>query len=45
MKKDKKKLAAIKKSIRQKQEIRDHIRNGGNIDDLDKDEYGFKQPI
>ena len=31
--------------IRQKTEIREHIRNGGNIDDLDTQEYGFKQPI
>ena len=41
----KEKLEAIKKHIRQKKEIQEHIDKGGSIDDLDKDEYGFKQPI
>jgi len=39
------KLDVIKKMLRQKQEIRDHIRSGGDIEDLDKEEYGFKQPL
>ena len=41
--KDKKEI--VKKYIRQKEEIREHLRNGGDIDDLDKEEYGFKKPI
>jgi hypothetical protein len=42
---DEEKIKTIKKMIRQKKEIREHIENGGNIEDLDKDEYKFVQPL
>lgn len=42
---EEKKIKAIKKMVRQQKEISEHIRNGGDIDDLDKDEYKFVQPL
>jgi len=40
-----KKIDIIKKMISDKKEIRKHIQNGGNIDDLPTEKYGFKQPL
>lgn len=33
------------KLVRNQKRIKEHLENGGDIDDLDKDEFGFIQPI
>jgi len=45
MKEENKKLSAIEEYYKQRKEIMEHIRAGGSIDDLDPEEYGFKQPL
>jgi len=44
-KEQEKKLKIAKKMISDKKKIRDHVENGGSIDDLDTEEFNFKQPI
>ncbi len=42
---DQKKVAAIKKHILDRKKIKEYLRNGGDIDDLDTKEFNFNQPI
>lgn len=38
------KIEVIQKIVKQKKEIKAHLRDGGDIDDLDPNEYGFVKP-
>ena len=39
------KIETVKKIVSDKKKIRKHVQDGGSIEDLDKDEFNFRQPI